>query len=131
MRFLLPEQNYFVTLANRIDLKSEHPCRLLYFISQFYSLVMNIHNSNLLQIIYSVYLKIHLFSLIDMHVLHLYIIQYFQCWFKNKEPNKTNFEKHDADFWPKTGHIQILQNSTFILGTVSIFLRCYLLSCTC
>lgn len=33
-----------------------------------------------------------------MHVLHLYIIQYFQCWFKNKEPNKTNIEKHDADF---------------------------------
>lgn len=79
---------------------------------------MNIHNINLLQIIYSVYLKIHLFSLIDMHVLHLYIIQYLQCWFKNKETKKTNIEKHDVDFWPKTGQIQFLQNSTFTLCTV-------------
>lgn len=79
---------------------------------------MNIHNINLQQIIYSVYLKIHLFSLIDMHVLHLYIIQYFQCWFKNKETRKPNTEKQDVDFWPKRGHIQILQTSTFTLCTV-------------
>lgn len=57
-------------------------------ILQFYSLAMNSHNINLLQRIYSVYLKIHLFSFIGMHVLHLYIIQHFQRCLRTRKQRK-------------------------------------------
>lgn len=80
---------------------------------------MNSQNINLLQRIYSVYLKIHLFVFIYWYAcVTLVYNTVFSALFNNKKTKKTSIEKHDIDFRPNRGHIQILQNSTFTLCTV-------------
>lgn len=81
---------------------------------------MNSHNINLLQRIYSVYLKIHLFSFISMHVLHLYIIQYFQRCLRTRKQRKlvlrsmmSIFDQIEVIFrFYKTGHLHFALSQT-------------------